>query len=297
MWAMTWWGPPWAPLGGSAAGLSRVLAGEAPVTSVIDTLPPAEPQAPRHVWFQRPIAAADGNPYIDATYRYGSTMGGSLQQHQGVEFNNAAGTPVRAIGDGVVAFAGAAEQGSNTVAIRHDRQWEGQHVFSTYYHNSSLAVRAGQRVRAGDVIAQVGNTGRATNEHLHLEVHVAPGTDSSAIVHPDVRFPPHTVNPQLWVEPLAGTGVVAGRVLDEAGQPVRSARVYGLVLPYPEETPYSFAETYGDRARGTPAYGEHFAVGDVPAGVYMVGVKLGAKRVWRRVRVAPGMVTWVEFRP
>jgi murein DD-endopeptidase MepM/ murein hydrolase activator NlpD len=297
VWAVMWWGPPWTLLGGSASGLSRVLAGEAPVTNVIDTLPPVEPQAARHVWFQRPMTAADGNPYIDATYRYGSTMGGGLQQHQGIEFNNPAGTPVRAIGDGVVVFAGAAEQGSNTIAIRHDRQWEAQYVFSTYYHNSSLEAHPGQRVRAGDVIARVGHTGRATNEHLHLEVHVAPAQDSAAIVHPDQRFPPHTVNPQLWVEPLAGTGIVAGRVLDAAGQPAPGTRVYGLVLPYPEETPYSFAETYGDRARGSPAYGEHFAVGDVPAGVYMLGVKLGGKRVWRRVRVQPGMVSWVEFRP
>jgi murein DD-endopeptidase MepM/ murein hydrolase activator NlpD len=297
IWAASWWGPPWSPLGGSAAGLSRVLAGNLPNVSIVDTMPPAEPAQPRHLWFQRPISPTDGNPYIDGTYRYGSTMGGNFQQHQGVEFNNPAGTPVRAIGDGVVVFAGAAEQGANTVAIRHDQQWEGQYVYSTYYHNTSLDVTAGQRVRTGDVVARVGNTGRATNDHLHLEVHVAPTQDSSAIVHPDVRFPAHTTNPQLWIAPMPGTGIVAGRVLDESGQPVRGARVYGLVLPYPEETPFSFAETYQDRARGTPAYEEHFAVGDVPAGSYTLGVKIGETRVWRRVRVAPGMVTWVEFRP
>ena len=38
------------------------------------------------------------------------------------------------------------------------------------------------------------------------------------------------------------------------------------MLPYPEETPFSFAETYQDQAHPDPAYGEHFAVGDVPAG-------------------------------
>src|SRR5690606_40846579 len=106
------------------------------------------------------------------------TMGGNFQQHQGVEFNNPAGTPVRAVGDGVVVFAGVAEQGSNTVAIRHDRQWENRYVFSTYYHNSALEVTVGQRVAAGDIIARVGNTGRATNDHVHLEIHVAPTTRS-----------------------------------------------------------------------------------------------------------------------
>src|SRR5690606_33522950 len=122
-------------------------------------------------------------------------------------------TPVRAVGEGVVVFAGEAEQGSNTVAIRHDRQWENRYVFSTYYHNSSLEVTVGQRVAAGDIIARVGNTGRATNDHVHLEIHVAPSADSSAIVNPDERFPPYTVNPQLWLEPLPGTGIVAGKVL------------------------------------------------------------------------------------
>jgi hypothetical protein len=297
IWAAAWFGPPYWPIGGSGAGLARVLAGDLPRTDITVIGAPALPAAGRHLWLDRPIADADGNPHVDGTYRYGSTMGGNFQQHQGVEFNNPAGTPVRAVVDGVVVFAGVAEAGANTVAIRHDRQWESQHVFTTYYHNTSLAVTAGQRVAAGDVIAAVGNTGRATNDHLHFEVHVAPGTDSSAIINPDVRFPPHTVNPQLWLRPLPGTGIVAGRVFNAAGDPVQGARIHGLVLAYPTETPFSFAETYRDQTRGTPAYGEHFAVGDVPAGDYTVGVLIDGRRVWRRVRVRPGQVTWVEFRP
>ena len=295
LWAAAPWGV--LPLAGAAWGLQRVLAGEAPVLQELAPDDVALPQPPRHVWFRRPIADTGANPYIDATYRYGSTMGGNFQQHQGVEFNNAAGTPVLAAGDGVVAFAGEAEQGALTVAIRHDRQWEGQHVFTAYFHNTALEVRHGQRVRAGDVIARVGNTGRATNDHLHLEVHVTPTADSLAVINPAERFPPHTVNPQLWIEPVPGTGIVAGRVLDAAGQPVPGARIYGLVVPYPTETPFSFAETYRERAHPDPAYGEHFAVGDVSPGDYLLGADIGDARAWRRVRVAPGAVTWVEFRP
>jgi hypothetical protein len=169
-------------------------------------------------------------------------------------------------------------------------------VFSTYYHNSSIETRLGQRVVAGDVIARVGNTGRATNEHLHLEVHVAPSQDTSAVVNPAERFPPYTVNPELWIRPLPGTGTIAGRVLDANGQPVAGARVYGVVLPYPAETPYSFAETYGDRAHADPSYNENFAVSDVPAGRYLLGVDIGGERKWRRVTVETGKITFVEFR-
>lgn len=297
MWAMTWTGPPLWPIGGSAWGLARVLAGEGPTIDYLNVQPGGEPEAPRHIRFGRPIADMGANPYIDPTYRYGTTMGGNFQQHMGVEFNNPAGTPVHAIADGVVAFAGSAEAGSNTVAILHDVRENGQYVYSTYYHNRSLEVRSGQRVRAGDVIAAVGNTGRATNDHLHLEVHLAPEPDSSAIVNADERFPPYTRNPELWIEPLPGTGTVAGRVLDANGQPVAGARIYGLVLPYPAETPFTYVETYGDRAHPDPAYDENFAISDVPAGTYLLGTDIGNRRVWRRIRVRPGQVTFVEFRP
>ncbi len=69
------------------------------------------PRALLTTWFARPIDRSD-NPYIDQTYRYGSTMGGNFQQHQGVEFNNPDGTPVHAIAAGKVVYAGPAEAGA-----------------------------------------------------------------------------------------------------------------------------------------------------------------------------------------
>ena len=258
------------------------------------------PENPRTIWFRRPIGLTD-NPYIDQTYRYGSTMGGNFQQHQGVEFNNPDGTPVMAIAGGRVVYAGPAEQGALTVAIRHDTTVAGTkgplRVFSVYYHNSALKVKAGQKVSAGEVISLVGNTGRATNDHLHLEVHAAPGEDVKFVVDSLERFPPYTTNPELWIEPLAGTGIVAGQVLDAAGQPVPQARVYGLVKPDPVETPFSFAETYGDKAHPHPLYNENFAVSDVPPGTYNLGTEIGGKKVTRSVTVEAGKLSWVVFKP
>lgn len=258
------------------------------------------PQFPRTTWFRRPIDRAD-NPYIDQTYRYGSTMGGNFQQHQGVEFNNPDGTPVLAIGPGKVVYAGRAEQGALTVAIRHDTTVAGANgpltVYSVYYHNSELLVSVGELVGTGQRIARVGNTGRATNDHLHLEVHAAPGNDVALVVDSLQRFPAYSTNPELWIDPLPGTGIVAGQVLDAAGKPVPQARIYGLVKPDPVETPFSFAETYGDRAHPHPLYGEHFAVSDVPPGSYVLGTEVGGKKLFRRVTVEEGKLTWVVFRP
>jgi murein DD-endopeptidase MepM/ murein hydrolase activator NlpD len=262
--------------------------------------PTARGAAPRHTWFRRPIALAD-QPYIDQTYRFGSTMGGNFQPHQGVEFNNGDGTPVHAIGDGVVVHAGPAERGALTVAIKHDRRLTADgrqlYLFSVYYHNSKLLVHVGDRVKTGDVISLVGNTGRATNDHLHLEVHASPYDSTRLIVDPEVRYPPYNTNPELWIDPLPSTGIVAGRVWDSGGKPVQQARIYGLVKAAPPETPFSFIETYGPRNHSDPVYQEHFAISDVPPGEYVLGVEIAGKRVFRRVQVAAGKVTWVEFRP
>jgi murein DD-endopeptidase MepM/ murein hydrolase activator NlpD len=275
-------------------GTCRIDQGLSLVGVSYQERPDTDARGTRHTWFERPIALSD-QPYIDQTYRYGSTMGGTFQQHQGVEFNNPDGTPVHAIGDGVVVYAGPAEQGSNTVAIRHDRRFRQLFIYSTYYHNSKLLVTPGQRVRTGDVIALVGNTGRATNDHLHLEVHAAPFDSVALVVDPNERFPKYSVNPELWIRPLPGTGMVAGRVWDAQGRPAGQVRVYGLVKAEPQETPYSYAETYGEHNHPDPDYGEHFAVSDVEPGDYTLAVVVAGKRMTRRVRVAADRVTWVEF--
>lgn len=260
----------------------------------------ADPIEPRTTWFLRPVAL-EWNSYIDQTYRYGSTMGGNFQQHQGVEFNNADGTPVRAIGAGTVAYAGRGEAGAGTVAILHDsvlvQGRDTARIFSVYYHNSALEVRAGERVERSQVVARVGNTGRATNDHLHLEVHVTPTSDVRAVVDSLNRFPPHTTNPELWIRPLPGTGIVAGTVRDAAGRLVPGARIHGLVKPEPRETPFAFIETYRDKAHPHPLYGEDFAIGDVPAGEYVLGVEVDGITVRRTVRVEPARLTWVTFAP
>lgn len=96
-----------------------------------------------------------------------------LQQwraHQGVDYAAPAGTPVRVTADGVVTFAGAQNGYGNVIMVRH------QGAYSTVYgHLSRFApqLTAGARVRQGDTIGFVGQTGWATGPHLHYEFRVA----------------------------------------------------------------------------------------------------------------------------
>lgn len=90
-----------------------------------------------------------------------------VQPHTGVDYAAPTGTPVMTIGDGVVTSVKYEGAGGNTVRIRHNS------VYSTaYLHLSKYAkgLKAGQRVRQGEVIGYVGSTGRSTGPHLDFRV-------------------------------------------------------------------------------------------------------------------------------
>jgi murein DD-endopeptidase MepM/ murein hydrolase activator NlpD len=87
--------------------------------------------------------------------------------HLGTDYAADLGTPVRAIGDGVVTFAGREGGYGNLIEIRHPRGVE-----TRYGHLGRFApgIRAGVRVTQGEEIGFVGSTGLATGPHLHFEV-------------------------------------------------------------------------------------------------------------------------------
>lgn len=87
--------------------------------------------------------------------------------HQGVDIAAAPGQPVRASADGVVVRAGEIGGLGQAVFVAH-----GFGVTTRYGHMSRIDVRPGQRVKRGDVVGRVGNTGRSTGYHLHYEVRV-----------------------------------------------------------------------------------------------------------------------------
>ncbi len=88
------------------------------------------------------------------------------KMHTGMDFTAPAGTEIYATGDGVVSKAGFERGYGNCVTISH-----GFGYTTLYGHMSRIKVRAGQRVKRGEVIGFVGNTGVSMAPHLHYEVH------------------------------------------------------------------------------------------------------------------------------
>ncbi len=86
--------------------------------------------------------------------------------HEGMDFSAPVGTDIFATGNGVVTYSGWRQGYGETVEIDH-----GFHYSTRYAHCSKRIARVGQKVKRGDVIALVGNTGKSTGPHLHYEVH------------------------------------------------------------------------------------------------------------------------------
>jgi murein DD-endopeptidase MepM/ murein hydrolase activator NlpD len=85
--------------------------------------------------------------------------------HEGVDIASRFGSEIKAMGGGVVSYAGEKEGYGNTVEINH-----GNGYTTRYGHCKSILVRVGDRVVKGQEVALVGTTGRSTGPHLHFEV-------------------------------------------------------------------------------------------------------------------------------
>jgi murein DD-endopeptidase MepM/ murein hydrolase activator NlpD len=90
---------------------------------------------------------------------------GGWRLHKGTDYAADRGTPVRAIGDGVVVRAGWGSGYGNVLEIRHRNGF-----ITRYGHLSAFKVKPGQPVKRGDVIGFVGSTGRSTGSHVHYEI-------------------------------------------------------------------------------------------------------------------------------
>ena len=216
-----------------------------------------------HFWFARPIASDSVN-YPLGTYRYGTDYFGQMNIHAGIDIDAPPLTPILAAGPGRVVWSGwglfnfrlgfEEDPYGIAVAVVHDFGYNNQPLYTLYAHMEAQTVFVGQEVQTGDVLGWVGNTGNSTGPHVHFEVRVGSNTYYN------------TRNPELWIAPYSGWGVLAGRLEDAHGRPINSSSVdvynsRGRLV----ETLY----TYGPRvAFPDEIWQENFAISDLPAGVY-----------------------------
>lgn len=263
---------------------------ETPIPPTFTPPPPPPVVEAEHFWFQRPVPGS-GPAWTDKTYPYGSTRGGTLRPHTGVEFQVPEGTPVLAAAEGTVRVAGndsAVIYGpqlnfyGNLVIIESNRLAGSSPVFQLYGHLSEITVSEGQFVTAGEVVGYSGATGVADGPHLHFEVRVGENTYIA------------TRNPLLWLNPLPQTGVVLGRVIWPSGELAQEAPVTLIRIDGP--SPYTATTTY---AAGEPNqdgfFDENFVVDDVIPGYYQVIVGSGSDQRTTEMWVFPGRTNFVEI--
>ena len=251
----------------------------------------AVPWAPTlvdHFYFSRPIAADEIN-WPSQNYRYGGEFFEDVV-HTGVDIPAPEGTPVLAAGSGKVIWAGygvyrGGEDPNDpyglAVTIRHDYGYQGQTLYTVYGHMQQIDVALGQYVKQGDPLGQVGETGRVTGPHLHFEVRLGKNDFLS------------TRNPELWIAPPMGWGVLAARVMDSSGKLVQGQQV---IITSQATGQNWFARSYGPDSTNPDAYyQENLVVGDLPAGKYDIRLYYAGYNLVGEIEVLPGLVRYFYF--
>lgn len=136
---------PMAEKGTGAAASRPARASPVPVTSV----------AASHSRFIWPVKGPVESPF--------GARGD--HQHDGIDIKADKGTPVMAADAGEVLYAGTQRGYGNIVLVKHSAD-----LITIYAHNDANRVKAGDLVKQGQILAIVGQTGNATNNHLHFEV-------------------------------------------------------------------------------------------------------------------------------
>jgi len=243
-----------------------------------------------HFYFTRPISAYyPADPVWD--YRYGGVYFGPEIVHTGIDLPAPNGTDVMAAGPGTVVWAGYGlfsgalnnmdDPYGLAITIRHDFGYNNKPLFTVYAHLMEVDVVVGQHVETGEVIGNVGVTGVTTGPHLHFEVRLGENDFWE------------TRNPELWLAPPQGYGVLAGRVMSTYGTILNSYLVMAKSL---ETGHYYTTWTYAElNVHADEYYQENVAIGNLPAGVYELNIPYGALNRIVNIEILPGQVTYFKF--
>jgi hypothetical protein len=169
------------------------------------------------------------------------------------------------------------------VAIAHDFGFNNQPLFTIYTHLSEVNVVKGQMVERGEEIGLSGGTGFTTAPHLHFEVRMGE------------NYSLNSRNPELWLAPPQGWGVLVGRVMNSQNDWLKDWDVEITNL----ETQQTWSAESYDTEFGIsrdPYYNENFVLSDLPAGIYEIKIPYVGYTYHTYVKIFPGAATYFKFR-
>jgi len=243
-----------------------------------------------HYYLTRPIAADEVN-WPEWDYRYGGLAEGKELPHSGIDIAVGRYASIIAAGPGTITWAGYGLLNYNAdindpyglaVVVAHDFGYNGHRVSTVYGHMDRIDVTLGQRVSAGQPLGLVGTTGNSTGPHLHFEVRLQFG-DYAA-----------TRNPELWLSPPQGWGVLVARLMREDTTPLFKLPVYVRSLATNQVWE---VHTYGpSNIHFDDYYRENLVLSDLPAGDYEVTFEYKDELKKFNTTIRPGTTTFFVYR-
>lgn len=242
-----------------------------------------------HFYFAYPLLMSNANR-MNVDYRYGYYYPEEDVVHTGVDIIGIRGDPVLAAAAGKVIFAGTGLlNGANhpedpygqAVMIRHSFSFEGYTIYSVYAHLDKITVTKGDWVESGEKIGAIGMTGNTSGPHLHFEIRIE-NTAGDKVQ-----------NPELWLAPPVGDGVLAGRVETTYGLLMTTKTLWLKSL----ETGKTWTIiTYAPKVKQLDDYyNENFALGQLPLGEYEISAYYNGKLYKQVIFISPGAVNYVRF--
>lgn len=243
-----------------------------------------------HFYFARPIAANEISWPL-ASYLYGGMFFGDVV-HTGIDIPSDKGTPIIAAGPGTVVWAdwgffsgwpgNEKDPYGMAVVIEHDFGYQGQPLYTVYAHMSRIDVTRGQWMDVGDQLGLVGDTGQTTGPHVHFEVRVGENSFFD------------TYNPELWIAPPQGWGVLVGRVMGEKGSPLRH---YLLRVKSYESEQIRWVRSYGPQVvNSDDYYQENLVLSNLPTGWYELQIDNEGEDFQHQIQIFPGQVSYFTFK-
>ena len=172
----------------------------------------------------------------------------------------------------------------NLVVIQHDVQGYNVPIYTLYGHLSKVLVSKGDSVTTGEIIGQVGLSGKALGAHLHFEV------------REEINDYAHTRNPELWLNTDAGNGALVGQIFNEKNEIRRYSDLQLVSIDNPG-SPNKHPVPYADASLNPDdLFQEVFSIGNLPPGRYELTFSPNGKPQIVNFEIYSGEVTRITYR-